>query len=144
MQIASVEAAPPQPEPASESPDTDTPLPLALENTLSGWLTSWQRRALDDYLDYYAAEFTPPPPQSRNQWQQQRIHNISGASGMALTYSALSWTLPTPDRATLRFWLHYRSNDYADDTLKELTLARQATGEWRIVRELNLDVKKLP
>ena len=40
----------------------------------------------------------------------------------------------------VQFWLRYESPTYSDNTLKKL-LMQQEDGEWRIMEEINLQVR---
>lgn len=109
---------------------------------LDAWTQSWQRQDVDGFFAHYHSEFSSVYADSVAQWRERRRLAINGASDLALSFDSLERLGGSASVQTLRFWLHYRSATYSDDTHKEVILQLQ-DGQWRIRAERNLRIVRL-
>lgn len=109
------------------------------QELIGRWLGAWMSRDFEEYLGYYHARFRPPRNQTTESWQAQRQRRLGSAGGVEIGYDKVELLRSSGDRATLRFWIHYESATYEDETQKELELIKD-DGSWKIIRETNLEI----
>ncbi len=112
----------------------------ALQTAVSGWVNAWQSQSLGDYFDSYHSAFVPRYHDSRSQWRQSRQRVIGGADWIRLEMTDYAFIGEEEGMQEVRFWLRYESPSYSDNTQKKL-LMLQERGEWKIVEEINLQVR---
>ena len=105
-----------------------------LITTLKGWLGAWSEQRADDYMDYYASDFSPPDGLSRRQWEWRRRDRISAPRFIRVSMTGLETEMLGETRARATFLQYYRSDGYTDTVRKTLELIWEGD-RWRIVRE---------
>ncbi|MEQ8407575.1 MAG: AAA family ATPase [Gammaproteobacteria bacterium] len=136
----------PSTEPSIEIQDTEIrsaelPLPVVLEETVSEWIGHWQAQDLDAYFASYHTDYEPSYHDTRAQWNQDRRRIIGNARGIEMAISEFAVIDQQEDTIEVQFWLDYASPTYRDNTLKKLLLRSEA-GQWKIVEETNLIVRR--
>jgi type II secretory pathway predicted ATPase ExeA len=111
-----------------------------LEAAVLQWLTAWEAQSLDDYFASYHSGFTPRYHDSVAAWRNNRQRVIGGASSIKLTPSDFEHVGVEEGMQDVRLWLRYESPNYSDSTLKKLLLLEEE-GVWKIVEEINLQVR---
>lgn len=103
-------------------------------NTLLSWSKAWSNKNTENYLAYYADEFTPPHGLSRKAWEQQRRSRILKPSFIKVTINAPEIKMLNNSSAELKFSQKYRSDSFRDQ-VKKVILMKKIDGKWQIVRE---------
>ena len=112
----------------------------ALQQFIASWVNAWQTQSLESYFSAYHAEFKPRYQDSVSAWRSSRERIIGNASWIELELSDFQYIGEEAGVVEVHFWLNYRSPTYQDATQKKLLLGREA-GEWRILEEINLQVR---
>jgi type II secretory pathway predicted ATPase ExeA len=112
-----------------------------LEQFIAAWVDAWQAQSLGAYFSAYHAEFEPRYQDSVSAWRSSRERVIDNAGWIELELSDFQYIGEEAGVIEVHFWLNYRSPTYQDDTQKKLLLGREA-GEWRILEEINLQVRR--
>jgi len=115
-----------------------------LFNFINNWLASWQNQDVNDYFNHYEDDFRAFNFLSTTALEQDRITKISRPSYIELRMSDFEVLQETMNEAIIQFSLEYRSAYYADRTLKEVLLTRDANGNLQISNELNRQIETLP
>ncbi len=102
---------------------------------VQNWSKAWSSQAVEDYLSFYAADFTPATKQSRQHWEQQRRSRLQRPEFIQVSLADIQIAPLEPGAARVSFSQSYRSNSYADRVNKQLLLQKQA-GRWKIVKEV--------
>ena len=128
-------------EPATEEQIDEAPgaLNVVLAESISEWLDAWASGNINAYFAAYDQNFVPSYIESIELWEAQRRSRIAGNSGISTAFDRLELLQSSDTEATVRFWLNYSSDTYADETLKELTFHKEGT-RWYILEERNIDV----
>jgi hypothetical protein len=113
----------------------------ALQQFIASWADAWQAQSLESYFSAYHAEFEPRYQDSVSAWRSSRERVIDNAGWIELELSDFQYIGEEAGVIEVHFWLNYRSPTYQDDTQKKLLLGREA-GEWRILEEINLQVRR--
>lgn len=129
---------------AAEAPATDTAQSEGLSDDdyiefINDWLASWESQNPEGYFDYYLPEFEPEDSDLAA-WRTDRQAKISAPAFISIDAQAFQVDQSGDGSVMVRFTMDYDSDDYADRTEKEVTLAINQTGNLGIVRERNLDV----
>jgi len=111
-----------------------------LQQFIAAWVDAWQAQSLESYFSAYHAEFEPRYQDSVSAWRSSRERVIGNAGWIELELSDFQYIGEEAGVIEVHFWLNYRSPTYQDDTQKKLLLGREA-GEWRILEEINLQVR---
>lgn len=121
----------------------DLPVTLAdeLESSVRDWLLAWQSQSLEDYFFSYHSQFVPRYQDSVNAWRSNRERVIGNAASITLEMSEFEHVGMEEGLQDVRFWLHYQSANYSDNTQKKLLLDEEG-GAWKIVEEINLQVRR--
>lgn len=122
---------------ADTSSDSDLGV---LQQFVASWIDAWQAQSLDTYFTAYHSEFEPRYQESVSAWRSSRERVIGNAGWIELELSDFQFIGEEAGVVEVHFWLNYRSPTYQDDTQKKLLLGREA-GEWRILEEINLQVR---
>ena len=129
---------------------------------VNDWASAWRHKDYDNYIKFYAVNFTPEPPLTKDEWQVQRIKRLATNGKINLEISNLQVTCDG-DKAKVEFDQDYSvttyklqkakddlgcqvcnakrvaTTGYADKVHKTLDFEKtNAAGvsQWQIVREL--------
>jgi len=122
---------------SASDPTTDI---AALEQAVNKWVAAWQDKELNAYFASYHTGFVPRYQDSQDEWRRNRRRVISNAEWIRLEMTEFRFIGMEADMLEVQFWLRYESPTYGDNTLKKL-LMQQEEGEWRIMEEINLQVR---
>lgn len=132
-------------EPAAEAEELEAAMSIAevtaitedvrgqLTEMIDLWAAAWSEQNVPQYLDYYASEFDPGD-MSRAAWENLRRRRLARPAYIELDLSFEDFELVEPNVVDVTFKQVYRSDVYADETTKTLTLTREGPF-WRILRE---------
>jgi len=109
----------------------------AVEQKVRLWADAWQRQDVDGYIAAYAPEYRPNSATSHSRWKRQRASRLKKPSFINIELSELKVYLRSDKQAAVRFMQRYSSDNYSDQTHKELELIKLENG-WRIVKERSL------
>ena len=134
--------------------DTDVvaPVPAAdepavadeLTDLVNGWAGAWSDRRADDYLSYYAREFTPSGYETRMAWETARRDELDNATFIIIRVEALEIGPESPEgEVEVRFTQSYETDAYSDRVTRLLVFA-VADGGWKILRDEVLDAVPEP
>ncbi len=134
-----------QPEPAPEIPNQESTPEIPNQEPdmetgevfLQRWATAWSKQAVDEYLAFYAADFTPSSGASRSTWEQQRRSRLVKPKKIEVGLSDFIKLEQSEDWVKLEVTQSYQSDRYADKTRKLFDLVKQGDG-WQILRERSL------
>lgn len=118
------------PAPAAAAPVATTTYPT---DRMAAWLTAWNAKAVNDYLGFYAPDFTSGAL-SHARWLKQRQQRLSKPGAIEVSATDLNWSDVDAEQVEVRFAQHYRSSDYSDTVRKALQW-RRVGGQWLIVQE---------
>ena len=105
-----------------------------LIETLTRWVNAWSARNVNDYVQAYSKNFTPPRGLTREAWQAQRTASISGAQSIVVAISDIKIDIKDARSATSTFVQNYRSSAYQDTVQKTLEW-EYLDGRWQIISE---------
>lgn len=146
MQGAEPDAIEGENEQSSEEISAESPeerLELQLRNLVTSWASAWQSQLDDIYLLHYHPLFEPEGVASREDWEASRRARLVEPGSISIGLREFELVQGDATSATVRFRLDYSRPGYADQTWKQLVLARN--GElWQILRESNLSVVRVP
>lgn len=136
-------------EPESPSPVEETPTGAAettalaadgnvdlskVEATVLAWAEAWSAQRVDDYLAFYAEEFTPPDGLSRPAWAEQRTSRLRRPDWIKVEVDGMSQQPTGPDRVRVTFSQAYSSDSFSDSVTKTLELI-WVEAAWKISSE---------
>ena len=101
---------------------------------LNKWRKAWSEQNVEAYLSCYGQEYKPANGSTREQWAKQRKVRIKRPKSIKVTISDIKIVSEEGSRAEIRFRQSYRSNTYADQVMKVMTLGLER-GELVIVGE---------
>ena len=110
-----------------------------VESLLNSWIGSWQRQDIDGYIESYSPNFKSRAYSSRQAWMEGRSDRISRATQIEISMENIVIEALSSERIQAEFVMDYRSDRYSDRSKKRIIFKRFG-GEWRIVRELTLEV----
>lgn len=113
--------------------------PASISQWVAGWARAWEQQRMGAYVAYYGANFSPSSAITHTDWVADRTRRIVGKSHITISLSDLLVSSLDGDRYRVDFVMGYRSDNYADRTIKRLELMVQ-DGQLRIVREVTLKV----
>jgi tetratricopeptide (TPR) repeat protein len=105
-----------------------------IKQTVLEWATAWSRQDLNDYLSFYADDFSPADGRTLEQWRQIRRQRISSPRSIQVLVSDLVVDMLGLDHAQVTFTQVYNSPGYSDRVKKNL-LFKQVQNSWRITQE---------
>lgn len=111
-----------------------------LSEAVDVWVAAWQSQSLSEYFDSYHSEFSPRYQDNQAAWRSNRQRVIGGADWIRLALTDFEFVGEEEGMLEVRFWLRYESPNYSDDTQKKLLLL-QESGNWKIIEEINLQVR---
>ena len=131
-----------------------------IKTRVNDWADAWRHKDYETYSQFYAANFTPEPPLSRDAWAKQRKQRLSTAGKINLGVNNIKVTCDG-DKATAQFNQDYSVTTYkllkkqtdnagcqvcaakriattgfADKVNKSLSFEIANSSQWQIVREL--------
>jgi adhesin transport system outer membrane protein len=129
----------PAPLPVPVAVPAAKPVPVAnqcgqLPQFVEGWIASWNGKQLNNYLGYYANNFTPALGMSRSAWEGLRKKRINKQGDIKAVISDIKPLACDDKLAEVSFKQEYGSVDYRDSVEKTLSL-EQVNGTWKILRE---------
>ena len=111
-----------------------------LQRFIASWVDAWQTQSMESYFAAYHAGFEPRYYDSVPTWRNSRERVIGNADWIELQLSDFQYIGEEAGVVEVHFWLNYQSPTYQDNTQKKLLLSREA-GKWRILEEINLQVR---
>ncbi|MFP8966233.1 nuclear transport factor 2 family protein [Pokkaliibacter sp. CJK22405] len=108
----------------------------SLLKTIDGWKTAWSAQNADNYLSYYATDFTPADGESLDAWKNGRRSALARPSWIKIELGEPQVAI-VDSHAIVRFDQHYQANNYEDKVVKELEMVKE-NGEWKIKKEDSL------
>ncbi len=129
---------------------------------VNDWASAWRHKDYDNYMKFYADNFTPEPPLTKDEWQSQRKNRLATSGKINLELSNLQVTCDG-DKAKVEFDQDYSvttyklqkakddlgcqvcnakriaTKGYADKVHKTLDFEKTnsaGVSQWQIVREL--------
>jgi hypothetical protein len=113
-----------------------------LQGVINSWTRSWQSQNLNVYFLHYHADFIPEDFTTQAEWRKSRSIKILDPEYINISIRDFEILTQSNQNATVRFWMSYRRQDYADETLKEIKLINQ-NGLWLIGQERSIDVRAI-
>ncbi len=111
-----------------------------LEDSVITWIEAWEEKDLEGYFASYHTDFIPRYQDTQADWRSNRRRVIGNADWIRLEMTDFEFIGVDAGMMEVHFWLRYESPTYNDDTQKKLLLL-QEDGEWRIMEEINLQVR---
>ena len=111
-----------------------------LQEFVATWVDAWQSQSMEAYFAAYHSNFEPRYQDTQAAWRRSRRRVIGNADWIELELSDFQYIGEEAGVVEVHFWLNYRSPTYQDETQKKLLLAQEA-GTWRILEEINLQVR---
>ncbi len=124
-------AVKPESTPPSATKPTDE---QQIQRFVKTWVNAWQGRDITTYLRSYSDDFRPLDGKTHQQWQEQRINELTDTTSFELEISELNILKRTDSLYLARFIQSYRSNQQKDVVKKELLL-EDSGDDWSILRE---------
>lgn len=110
-----------------------------ISTAITSWLSAWQAGNFDAYLASYHDDYVPAYHDSFQEWRSERLSRIDGVQGITTAFDRLEILQESPEEISVRFWLYYSRNNYADETLKEIQF-RTDGNDWKIFTERNIEI----
>lgn len=107
--------------------------PGELADLVEAWARAWSDQRVDDYLYFYASDFSPVGGASREEWEALRRERLSAPSFVKVSVAFLDFETGESG-AMVRFNQSYESDTFSDVVTKTLQLVREE-GAWKIARE---------
>ncbi len=111
-----------------------------LEAAVAVWVRAWREKELGDYFASYHSGFIPRYQDTQAEWRSNRRRVIGNAEWIRLEMSDFKFIGVDAGMMEVHFWLSYESPTYSDNTQKKLLMVEE-DGEWRIMEEINLQVR---
>lgn len=125
---------------SSVSPQQPLPDVSELEAAVAVWVAAWQEKELAGYFASYHSGFVPRYQDTQAEWRSNRRRVIGNAAWIRLEMSEFEFIGIDAGMMEVHFWLSYESPTYSDNTQKKLLMVEE-DGEWRIMEEINLQVR---
>lgn len=130
----------PQTEPAAQDELTQPRTAReAVIARLEEWAAAWARQDVEDYLRFYAEDFSPSGRLGRSTWEAQRDQRLSAPEWIVVRLKDFDVHELAPGRIQVDFIQIYRSDRFSDRTRKRVVLVSRE-GEWRILSERTLKI----
>ena len=107
-----------------------------LKTAIDGWLTAWRSREHDDYIDYYARDFSDTE-KNFQQWDvyKRRVNGAKRFIDVRLSDLGL-YAYPGQENLVMaEFYQNYRSDSFRSRGWKRQLWRLDADGQWRILFE---------
>lgn len=139
----------PAPAPAAKEPLKEAPKPAAktppakpapandetaVIKTVETWAAAWSGNDVEGYLSRYAPDFKTPDGESRKQWETERRARIAKPRKIEVNVESPVVKFDGPNKASVNFRQHYRSNTFKASANKTLVLIRSGN-QWLIQQE---------
>lgn len=111
-----------------------------LEAAVAIWVSAWEEKELTGYFASYHSGFVPRYQDTQADWRSNRRRVIGNAAWIRLEMSEFEFIGVDAGMMEVHFWLSYESPTYSDNTQKKLLMVEEE-GEWRIMEEINLQVR---
>lgn len=108
---------------------------------LNKWKDAWSAQDVETYLACYGQEFMSENGQEREKWAKQREVRLKRPKSIKITVSDIKVISEEGSRAEIMFRQGYRSDNYADEVMKVLSLGLER-GELVIVGERTISKVK--
>ncbi len=103
---------------------------------LLNWAKAWSTKNVDQYLQMYGEQYSPPD-MSRSTWQNQRRERINRPKWIRVNLRNFSLHGTQPGQLIIRLEQEYTADNYSDVTRKEFVM-QMLNGQWRIIKERGL------
>ena len=113
----------------------------AVRVAVSRWLTAWQRGNLADYFDAYEPNYRGVY-RAHSEWRSARERIIKRAGNIRITLDAPPRVDFVGGTALVSLQFFYRSDNHEDITRKQLHMKLDNRGEWKIFREVTVEVDR--
>ncbi|MEM7359021.1 MAG: hypothetical protein AAF431_07990 [Pseudomonadota bacterium] len=128
---------------AAHTRDTPAEMQALLRTEISyrveQWRKAWQAGDAETYLENYSRDFVPANSIPYAVWRSQRQARVVPEKNIVLVLSEFKVEFADNDtRSTVTFNQRYVSNNFWEDTRKELVLRKQ-TEQWYIISEREID-----
>lgn len=114
----------------------DTAEIRAVKAMLVAWAQAWSGKQVDQYLQYYTAEYAPVG-MSHRFWAAQRRQRIKRPQWIRVELENFKLKAIDGQHMVVRLEQKYRADNYSDVTRKEFVVQKVA-GQWRISEERGL------
>ncbi len=104
---------------------------------LQEWAAAWSAQDFPRYLSFYGRDFEPTRGLSRPEWEALRHRNVTAPQWIAVSLDEPSVSPVGSDALRVLVVQEYRSDRFADRTLKAFELAREGD-QWVILAEESL------
>jgi len=99
---------------------------------LNQWVTAWERKDIESYMTWYAADFSSQNMNKR-QWKEYKAARTNTTRHISIAVDTVTVSVARPS-AVVTFHQRYASDTHSDYGRKTLHL-RLTNGDWKIVRE---------
>lgn len=120
--------------------NSDVLLNNALRSLIQSWAKAWSDKNFERYAAHYAASFKPEDGLIYNEWRAQRADRLAKPGEIEVTIDNLKIDTRS-SQPRIQFDQSYRSANYRDKTLKEMTFI-QDNERWKIASETT--IRKYP
>jgi len=111
------------------------------DEIIIAWATAWSNNQTEEYLAFYADEFSPANKAlTRSSWEQQRRKRLQNKDIRIIVSNAEVFRV-TGDITEVRFTQRYTSKSYRDRVIKSIEMTKTEKG-WQFLSEKTL--KNLP
>ena len=110
---------------------TDDASPL---KAVQGWAAAWSAKDADQYLSYYAQDFSVPGGASRATWESTREDRLSKPKFIRVSVDDATVKQADATHATVTFKQTYKSSSLNEVSRKTLVMVKTAAG-WQIKEE---------
>ncbi len=105
-----------------------------VKRRILAWAEAWSGQDVNQYLSYYARDFTPPSRQTIDQWRTTREIRITKPGVIQVAISDIVVGLLGPAHAQATFTQMYDSDTYSDRVKKTLLMKKEGN-QWLITQE---------
>ncbi|MEQ1592876.1 MAG: outer membrane protein assembly factor BamE [Thiobacillaceae bacterium] len=129
-----------QPDVMPVFPETSSAKPVSDESeaavllALKSWAEAWSKHDDETYIAAYAPNFVPAGGGTRADWEKRRRLLFGLAKNIELRIESPTVELASDGSALVTLNQYYRSDNYRDAVVKQITLVQQA-GRWLISEE---------
>ena len=102
--------------------------------TVLDWAKAWSEQRVDDYLSFYASDFTPASGLPRAAWEARRRDRLLRQGVIRVSVVALDVEELSANELQLAFTQSYQSDTFRDRVRKNLRMVWQ-DGAWKIAEE---------
>jgi len=121
---------PPRPDEVPDEAPSET-----VRAVVEGWSRAWSERRIDDYLAFYADDFSPWGVPDRRSWERWRRAQMGRDGEFEVQIGEIEIEFPETETARAVFVEDVRSSRYETHTRKTVLLVREVGGVWKIIEE---------